>query len=53
MKAIVYDTTRSFAYSEVREPSPGRDEILIRVKVCGLMARTCISTKTSSLHAPR
>ncbi len=36
MKAIVYDAPRSFAYSDVREPSPAEDEVLIRVKACGL-----------------
>ncbi len=36
MKAIVYDAPRSFAYSDVGEPSPAEDEVLIRVKACGL-----------------
>ncbi len=36
MKAIVYDGPRSFAYRDVAEPSPGDDEVVIRVHACGV-----------------
>lgn len=36
MKAIVYDGPRSFAYRDVAEPSPGDDEVVIRVRACGV-----------------
>ncbi len=36
MKAIVYDSPRSFSYRDVPEPSLGSDEVLIHVKACGL-----------------
>lgn len=36
MKAIVYDAPRSFAYRDVNEPSLENDDVLIRVKACGL-----------------
>lgn len=36
MKAIVYDAPRSFAYRDVAEPKIGDDDVLIRVKACGL-----------------
>jgi D-arabinitol dehydrogenase (NADP+) len=36
MKAIVYDAPRSFAYRDVPEPSPGYDEVVIRVQACGV-----------------
>ena len=36
MKAIVYDGPRSFAYRDVAEPSPGEDEVVIRVRACGV-----------------
>ena len=36
MKAIVYDAPRSFAYRDVAEPLVAADDVLIRVKACGL-----------------
>ena len=36
MKAIVYDGPRSFAYRDVAEPLPEEDEIVIRVRACGV-----------------
>ena len=36
MKAIVYDAPRSFAYRDVSEPALAPDDVLIRVKACGL-----------------
>ncbi len=36
MKAIVYDGPRSFAYRDVAEPSLGDDEVVIRVRACGV-----------------
>lgn len=36
MKAIVYDGPRSFTYRDVAEPSPGDDEVVIRVHACGV-----------------
>ena len=36
MKAIVYDGPRSFGYRDVVEPSPRDDEVLIRVRACGI-----------------
>ncbi len=36
MKAILYDAPRSFRYCDVPDPSPGNDEVLIRVQACGI-----------------
>ena len=36
MKAIVYDAPRSFFYRDAVEPSVEDDEVLIRVRACGL-----------------
>jgi D-arabinitol dehydrogenase (NADP+) len=36
MKAIRYKEPRNFSYEEVATPKPGPDEVLIRVKACGL-----------------
>ena len=36
MKAIVYDAPRSFAYRDVPEPTLGDDDVLLRVRACGL-----------------
>ena len=36
MKAIVYDAPRSFAYRDVETPVLAEDDVLIRVKACGL-----------------
>ena len=36
MKAILYDAPRSFRYADVADPEPANDEVLIRVKACGV-----------------
>lgn len=36
MKAIVYDAPRSFSYRDVAEPRVEDDEVVIRVRACGL-----------------
>ncbi len=36
MKAILYDAPRSFSYRDVAEPPVAEDDVLIRVKACGL-----------------
>ena len=36
MKAIVYDAPRSFTYRDALEPVIDEDEVLIRVKACGV-----------------
>lgn len=36
MKAIVYDAARSFSYRDVEEPRSEDDEVLIRIRACGV-----------------
>src|SRR3954463_10240784 len=36
MKALVLKEYKKFAYEDVPSPEPGRDEVLIRVKACGI-----------------
>ena len=36
MKAIVYDAPRSFSYRDVAEPAIEADEVLMRVRACGV-----------------
>ncbi|MBN1318635.1 MAG: zinc-dependent alcohol dehydrogenase family protein [Anaerolineales bacterium] len=36
MKAIVYSAPGAFEYTDVPDPKPADDEVLIRVKACGL-----------------
>jgi D-arabinitol dehydrogenase (NADP+) len=36
MKAIVYEAPRSFSYREVAEPEIEADEVLIRIRACGV-----------------
>jgi D-arabinitol dehydrogenase (NADP+) len=36
MKAIVYDAPRSFTYRDIAEPAIDDDEVLIRVRACGM-----------------
>ncbi len=36
MKAIVYDAPRSFGYHDVAEPALRDDEVIIRVRACGV-----------------
>jgi len=36
MKAIVYSSPGEFAYTDTPEPKPAPDEVLIRVKACGV-----------------
>jgi len=36
MKAIVYDAARSFAYRDVAEPEIDADEVLVRIRGCGV-----------------
>jgi D-arabinitol dehydrogenase (NADP+) len=36
MKAIVYESPRNFSYRDIDEPKINADEVLIRVRACGL-----------------
>lgn len=36
MKAVLYDAPRSFSYCDVAEPEVEVDEVLIRIRACGL-----------------
>jgi D-arabinitol dehydrogenase (NADP+) len=36
MKAIVYHAPRNFSYQDVPDPQVGPEEVLIRVKACGI-----------------
>lgn len=36
MKAIVYDAARSFSYRDVEDPRIDDDEVLIRIRACGV-----------------
>ena len=36
MKAVVYEAPERFSYTDVPDPEIGPDEILIRVRACGI-----------------
>jgi D-arabinose 1-dehydrogenase-like Zn-dependent alcohol dehydrogenase len=44
MKAVVYDRPRSISVREVPDPVPGPNQVLVRIEMCGSVARTPTST---------